>query len=118
MACINGQPLRCCTQGPSVSLAWAAALAGAALWACWSARLRYSHPIVKRTPLPQARVPVFLWIPRDSLNNSEELLEISGAIVWISKSVFLPTVSLDSKIAVISSLSLHILSWGRRSSSS
>ncbi len=55
---------------------------------------------MKRTPLPLARVPVFLWIPQASLHNAEELLRISGAILWISESVFLYAVSLDSKMAV------------------
>ncbi len=61
---------------------------------------KYSHPTVKRTPLPQARVPVFLWIPRDSSQNAEELPGISGATLRNSESAFLDGVSLDSKIAV------------------
>ena len=60
----------------------------------------YSHPTVKRTPLPLARVPVFLWICIDFLQNSDVQPGNSGAILWISESVFLYAVSLDSKIAV------------------
>ena len=43
---------------------------------------------------------MFLWIPSGSLQNAEELPRISGAILWISESVFLYAVSLDSKMAV------------------
>ena len=62
---------------------------------------KYSHPTVKRTPLPLARAPVFLWIPGASLHNSEEVRGIGYAILWMSESVFLYNVSLDSKITVV-----------------
>ena len=60
----------------------------------------YSHPTVKRTPLPLARVLVFLWIPPDSLQNVEEMPRIFGAVLWVPESVVLYALSLDSKVAV------------------
>ncbi len=55
---------------------------------------------MKRTPLPLARVPVFLLIPCDYLQNAEELPDNSDAIPRMSESALLHGVSLDRKITV------------------